>query len=750
MRRQKKKTNKHILFLTALIFLVIGVITGYTLISRHQIRTEAKYTLEQKTHEVSNELEAYFDLAGASIQLTSQLVTRSMSGPTLENAGAVLKSVGEKTPFHLIEYMNQDGINMTDEGAPFDASDRVYYQEGIKGNTGVWVNYHPKYSGEYLLNFYTPLYYEEEIVGVLTGVLGANTDMKPVLETSLYGNKMIGLLCDEKGQIIASGTELKKDMFLDEFLSEAQVNEENQKLLQKQFQSGNNKSVEFRTEKGKSLACICSISHGGWRVFLMVPLDSYDSLIKENTRSTYGLMAIIVLLVFLYFLYLQMDFRRWKKIQRQEKEEAVEGYQQILTAAAADTAKGIRRIDLETGMADYIYFEEGQIKKKAIGGWVIWLERQKRYIDPEDVERVNEFSSLAHLRTMKEGVTYTQSYHAANRTKEGYQKTYTSTVSINNVGGRKTAIMAIVDNTNVVMMEMEREKLLASAASIYISMYVLDLKNDSLEELHCAEHIRRIIDGRKNNIQLLIHDAMRKLTDEQHLEEMMEFLDLSTLNERMKKENTITMEFLGKMSGWCRTRFIAVDCDDKDCFTRVLWVIENIDKEKRKANHLKYLSETDLMTGIRNRGSGERKIKELIESGHEGAFCLLDADRFKRINDTYGHGVGDKVLIAIAEALKASFREEDVILRLGGDEFAIFIDGITDEDTVKQFMEKLLEKVQEIHISDMGEERIAISAGVAVKRNGDGVDFEALYRNADSCTYQSKCIQGNAYKIFNQ
>ena len=54
-------------------------------------------------------------------------------------------------------------------------------------------------------------------------------------------------------------------------------------------------------------------------------------------------------------------------------------------------------------------------------------------------------------------------------------------------------------------------------------------------------------------------------------------------------------------------------------------------------------------------------------------FCLIDCDKFKSINDTYGHSVGDKVIIAVAEKLRKTCRDSDVVLRLGGDEFAIFM-----------------------------------------------------------------------------
>ena len=79
------------------------------------------------------------------------------------------------------------------------------------------------------------------------------------------------------------------------------------------------------------------------------------------------------------------------------------------------------------------------------------------------------------------------------------------------------------------------------------------------------------------------------------------------------------------------------------------------------------------MTGLYNRGSGERQISHLLQEKTGGLLCLIDCDKFKTINDTYGHSTGDKVIIAVAETMQKSCRDKDVVLRLGGDEFAVFM-----------------------------------------------------------------------------
>ena len=87
-------------------------------------------------------------------------------------------------------------------------------------------------------------------------------------------------------------------------------------------------------------------------------------------------------------------------------------------------------------------------------------------------------------------------------------------------------------------------------------------------------------------------------------------------------------------------------------------------QEERRGEKLQALSETDRMTGLKDRLSGQRLVDDVLSAGCEGMFLELDIDRFKTINDTYGHRTGDQVIIALADALRSTFRVNDVLVRL--------------------------------------------------------------------------------------
>lgn len=748
MNRNFKKEIRYNVLLMIVLVLIITAVAVYTQYSVSQSEKYAQYTIEQNTLKISKGLDSCVNSALSSIQLTSVLTSQILTDSTLEKAGEVLDPPVEQTPFNFIEYINRDGMNTTDKGEQFNACDREYFREGIKGNTGIWVNFEPKYSDEILLNFYTPLYYHNEISGVLTGTLGSESVIRPLLDISFFGEKMIGLLTDENGRVISSSTDTYNNTYIENIADSLGVPEEEKKLFSEYAGSEEGRFFEFSCSGGKAMACIIHNEATGWNIIEIVPPSAIRHVMMSNTNSANIVFAFISFMLIGCFIVIRSASIKKHKEILNEKDRVVRSYEQILITTASDTYKGIRQINLETAYSDYIYFENHKLMMTGIGDWNSWLENQRENIHPDDWDRLVNLLRIENLKKMQEGKVYREDYRSVLKNENGYHRVYSTTVSITYIDGRKTAVMTTIDNTVAVVHEMEQKQLLLSVASIYISVHAINLRNDSIEAVCSAPYITEIIGGRENHVQELLRDVMYKLTDEQFREPMMAFIDFKTLDERMKDTNTIILEFLGVKSGWCRARFIAVDYDDNHCLNRVLWVVENIDAEKREANKLLYLSETDLMTGIRNRGSGERKIKELIAADRQGMFCLIDADKFKYINDSFGHGAGDKVLIAIAGCLKESFRDSDVVMRLGGDEFAVFAAGITDRNSAEILIKRFLDRISSISIPDIGDYRISVSLGAAVRLSSDGWDFEDMYRNADSCTYISKKTNGNSYTFY--
>lgn len=144
--------------------------------------------------------------------------------------------------------------------------------------------------------------------------------------------------------------------------------------------------------------------------------------------------------------------------------------------------------------------------------------------------------------------------------------------------------------------------------------------------------------------------------------------------------------------------------------------------------------EQDDLTGLLAVGTFRDKARALIEEGCAGAFFIVDIDDFKRVNDTRGHLEGDAALMALAEALRKTFRNVDVVGRLGGDEFAACVRGPLSDESVELLCGRLLTHVNEA-AGALGYE-LGVSIGVASIRGKER--YADLYDRADKAMYRAK------------
>lgn len=178
----------------------------------------------------------------------------------------------------------------------------------------------------------------------------------------------------------------------------------------------------------------------------------------------------------------------------------------------------------------------------------------------------------------------------------------------------------------------------------------------------------------------------------------------------------------------------------------IIFSFIDISAQKKLEANLVVLSETDSLTQICNRRSGEYKVKKAVIEGKYGMFCLFDANKFKSINDGYGHSAGDKVLIEIANCMKKTFRDTDILIRLGGDEFVVFAQGIESQKIGTQVLDRFMNNISNINIPELNGHKISISLGAVLV--SDNEDFPQMYSKADSLMYECKQRGGNAYKFY--
>jgi diguanylate cyclase (GGDEF)-like protein len=166
-------------------------------------------------------------------------------------------------------------------------------------------------------------------------------------------------------------------------------------------------------------------------------------------------------------------------------------------------------------------------------------------------------------------------------------------------------------------------------------------------------------------------------------------------------------------------------------------------RTKRYQDLLATQAQLDALTGLRNRGYFDQKLDEEIRAAQRYerpvSLVLVDIDHFKRINDTYGHPFGDKVLQAVGECLSASVRATDAACRYGGEEFAVILTETTAEEAML-FARRLQARLRGLSFSAGGEFiRITASFGICGTDQGDALLHRvALVSSADDALYDAK------------
>ena len=179
--------------------------------------------------------------------------------------------------------------------------------------------------------------------------------------------------------------------------------------------------------------------------------------------------------------------------------------------------------------------------------------------------------------------------------------------------------------------------------------------------------------------------------------------------------------------------------------------LRSVDFQKNlMADEMQNLGQKDPLTKLWNRVYTEEKVNEYLkERRNHGALLMIDMDNFKNINDTYGHIVGDELLIEFGRTLKALTRENDIICRLGGDEFVVFLMDITNPADVAEKAEQLIVTLQKRVLLPDGKSGVKASIGIALAPL-DGRSFNQLYQNADKSLYYVKQNGKGSYHFYNE
>ena len=208
-----------------------------------------------------------------------------------------------------------------------------------------------------------------------------------------------------------------------------------------------------------------------------------------------------------------------------------------------------------------------------------------------------------------------------------------------------------------------------------------------------------------------------------------------------RKDNTLYPKWMS----------VSVVCNPEGRITHYVASFTDITERKVAEAQISQLAYHDALTGLINRFSLQSQLEQALHMAHREqralAVIFLDLDRFKIINDTLGHAVGDDLLREVAKRLRGSVRDSDIVARLGGDEFVVVLTEVENATAAARLADKILHTLVQHYRIGKNELHSTASLGLAFYPD-DGADGETLMKNADTAMYHAKSLGRNNVQFF--
>ncbi len=348
-----------------------------------------------------------------------------------------------------------------------------------------------------------------------------------------------------------------------------------------------------------------------------------------------------------------------------------------------------------------------------------------------------------HIQTLDQfGVASHETVYKSKNDETRYLQLFCSLIDI---GGTTYHQSIIHDITERKLLEMQMEQ--ASKAFERTSEGILITKLDGTI-ISVNETFTQITGYTKNEVigqkPSILHSGRQ---DENFYERMWSELKKNGMYKgeiwNKKKDGTIFPEWIA----------ISPIFDENNEPIQYVAVFSDFSEIKKTQSQLEHLAHYDTLTKLPNRFLLHEQIKRSIRSAkrdqHQFAVLFIDLDRFKQVNDTYGHKVGDEVLKITASRLQSTLRRSDIVSRLGGDEFVVVLNELPNIESIHGVASNILEKLHQPYNIDEHKHYLSGSIGISVyPEDTHDDDISLLLKHADIAMYESKKAGKNNYHIF--
>ncbi|QZZ20881.1 diguanylate cyclase [Leptothermofonsia sichuanensis E412] len=224
--------------------------------------------------------------------------------------------------------------------------------------------------------------------------------------------------------------------------------------------------------------------------------------------------------------------------------------------------------------------------------------------------------------------------------------------------------------------------------------------------------------------------------------------DAARFQELLKQANIEKHEFLNLKNGCVIEYYLRPQYLEGRAVGRVL-SCRDVTQEKQREAVIQHQALHDALTNLPNRTLFSQKLAALLDVGGSQLFAVmfLDLDRFKEVNDTLGHVIGDRLLQDVVQRFTGCLRKEDMLARWGGDEFVLLLSQVNCREDIGEIARRLIKSLQTEFFVEGFRLKVSVSVGIAIYPQ-DGFHGRELLQNADAALYQAKKEGRNTYRYY--
>lgn len=343
-----KKSIQQIGYVIFLLLSIIILFQWYTTQNRVRIEERNKNYAADSAQLKAVQIDDELSNALSRIGTYAFFLEEGLSGPVV--SAEMLAKIEENAVFDMVLFTDRDGIDHDSNGQTADVSERLFYINGIKGESNIEIVFDPYLADEAMSCFYTPVHYEGEIIGVLRGAFLAEEHLQSMLATTYFGEKASVFLCTSEGRVIASSDNFEYDgNLIDALLRSGVIDENAAANVNDIFENGGSGAFVCGSECKTDNICATYLRNNDFVLVQIFPKNVTQSMVQVENMVGFRLETILIGLFAIYIVMLVVHAGREKKQLERDNREM--GY---IISGVNTLFNRFTMVDFETNIYQYL------------------------------------------------------------------------------------------------------------------------------------------------------------------------------------------------------------------------------------------------------------------------------------------------------------------------------------------------------------------------------------------------------------